>query len=377
MKQTAAVDRACTFPFSLSCERQVLAAAVQQVARGAATSDTTPILQQVLLEADHGTLRLAAMDREISLTSAVPAPGAHSGRITAPARVLYDILDALSATTVSLASDMHHGLTVTAGRARYTLRGLPAATFPAMPPVTPQTRITLHAPALRGLLRKTLFAVATEGAPVLTGALFTWDGARVTLVATDTRRLALAQATATGPARAVSVVMPGRALREAVHLLAGVGGPITVLTDGLHLTLTVGRTQLTARVLDDPFPAYARVLPPETGTRVTVERRALLDALRRAEVVARVGVNRVTVQAAGVALTLTARAHDLGTAREEVAADIDGPALAVGFNAAFLRDALEAYDAPTVTLRMSGPLAPAVLEGDADCRTVIMPMHGG
>lgn len=360
----------------LTCARATLCAAVQHVARAATDGHAQPILQQMLLQVTGGTVTLAATDREVAITSELPAPGADDGWVMAPARILQGILEQLPEGDLILTTDDRQGLIITGARVRYTLRGLPATSFPEIPPVTPVTRITVHASLLRGIIRKTQFALPTEGKPVLLGALLHWDGARLTMVATDTRRLALAQATATGPAQHAAMILPARALREMAHLLTGVTEPVVLLSDGLQLAMRLGRTTLSTRLVEDAYPDYARVLPGSQPTRVLLNRRAVLDALCRIEVVARVGVNRVTLALTEDAVTLTARAHDIGHAREEVAAEVDGPAMTVAFNAAFLREALETYEAAAVTLALAGPHAPAVLEDDDGSRCVIMPMHG-
>src|SRR5205823_12203441 len=72
------------------------------------------------------------------------------------------------------------------------IRGLAAEEFPPLPKFVEDKKVTLPQETIKGMLRKTSFAVSTdESRYVLNGIYFSLKEHKLTMVATDGRRLAL------------------------------------------------------------------------------------------------------------------------------------------------------------------------------------------
>jgi len=362
-----------------TCPKRVFHEALQSISRAVATRSTLPILGNVLLEARNGQLKLVTTDLEIGMTCVLPLDSGEEGAVTVPERIIQDVVGNLPDAELTISADERNLLTVSAAKSKYTIHGLPAEEFPALPMVPTETVLSVPGPVLRDLVRKTLFAADTDEArATLTGCFLTWDGQTATMVATDTHRLAVKHIPATGKfSTPVSVIIPARALQELLRLLGSSEDPVDVHIGEKQVLFSAGRVQLISRLIEGAFPAYERIIPKETQKRVTVNRQQLYDAVRRASIVARAESNKLILRSEDSTLTISAETGEVGRAYEEVPISLEGEPVEIAFNASYLQEVLAVLDTETVDMALSGPLNPGIVraDGEADYLYLVMPMH--
>jgi DNA polymerase-3 subunit beta len=362
-----------------TCSKRVFYEALQSVSRAIATRSTMPILGNVLLEVLEGQLKLVTTDMEIGMTCVLPLDNYVDGAVTVPERILQDVIANLPDAELTISADERNLLTVSAAKSQYTIHGLPADEFPILPEVPSSTVLSFPGPALRDLVRKTLLAASTdESRQILTGCLFSWNGERVTMVATDTHRLSVKRIPATGQyIEDVSIIIPARALHELLRLIGNSEDPVEVHIGANQVLFAAGRVRLVSRLIEGQFPAYERVIPQDLQKRVIVNRQLLFEAVRRAGIVARAESNKITLRSIETTLTIEAETGDIGKAHEEVPITLDGDPVEIAFNAEYLQDILQVLDSETVQIALSGPLNPGLLTApdEGDFQYVVMPMQ--
>lgn len=365
---------------NFTCPKRLFHEALQSVSRAVATRSTLPILGNVLLEAQDGQLKLVTTDLEIGMTCMIPLDDGENGAVTVPERIIQDVVSNLPADAdLNISSDERNLLTISAGKSKYTIHGLPADEFPALPEVPNDTVISFTAQAIRDLVRKTLFAASTDEArAILTGCLLTWDGQTATMVATDTHRLAVKRVAAEGRFnQPVSVIIPARALQELLRQLGNTEEKVEVAVGESQVSFTFGRVKLVTRLIEGQFPAYERVIPTESQKRMVANRQEFYDAVRRASIVARAESNKLILKSEDSTLIITAKTGEVGEAREELTINLEGEPVEIAFNAEYLQDVLGVLDTETVELGLTGPLNPGLLtaNGEPDYIYVVMPMQ--
>jgi len=132
------------------------------------------------------------------------------------------------------------------------------------------------------------------------------------------------------------------------------------------------------RLLEARYPDYQQVIPPDTaGVSLEVKRLVLLEALRRMVVLTNDKYRGVKIQLKGDNLTILLQNPELGEAREEVEVIYQGEEMEVGFNSAYLMDALRAMRSEEVSFSFTEASRPVKITGPADEKylSVIMPMQ--
>lgn len=334
--------------------------------RATASRPTLPTLAGVFVEATADLVRLTATDLGISIQTTVPAKVDEPGAVVLPARRMLDLVRKLDGGEVRIEVGEEHRVSVRWERSRFTLFGMAPRLFPKVPGPGAEHRCTFDAPGLKGLLRRTTFAVARdETRPVLTGVCIEADGERVRAIATDGYRVAIYEsAVVTG--KLPPVIIPGRALAELARILPD-DGPCHLSIHEGHAHFELGSVRLTTRVIEGQYPNILDVIPNDFPRIVLVERERFLQALERAALVSHSAMggerNVVRLQVEAERVLVSAKDAQFGEGQEEIPASVEGPGLTIGFNARYLIEGLRVMDADEVELALIGPVQAARLRG--------------
>lgn len=356
------------------CDRDVLSEALQTVQRGVSTRPGIPALTGVHMEVGEGSLTLTTTDLEVSARLTVDVDGQEAGVALVPARLLADTVKSLSDAPVEFEAD--------AGQARIrcaayegSLRLLPVEDFPTLQTPT-GTRITVDAPAFAEAVGQVARAASRDEArPVLTGVLLEVSREGLTLVATDSYRLAVRELIATAATEAKAIV-PERALSEVGRAAQSIDkGAMELTIDESQVTFTVGGFVLTSRLIEGEFPNYRALLPEASDSRLVASRQQLIDAVKRVGLLARDNTP-VRLEFNQLGVKLSSSSPDVGQAVEAVQGQYEGEDLSAAFNAHYLTDGLAAANGEHVRLEVRDGLKPGIVRGDGDDFTyLVMPVR--
>ncbi len=381
------------------CDRGALAEAIGLVSSVVAARTPRPQLRCVKLTAEtigkSGRLTLAATDAEISIELRLEMVSVErDGTALVPADKLSQIVrnqDTDPTLTIEAEGDITH---VKGVDAHYQLRGFPADEFPDIPGPEEAAKskggFTHRAGEIDELIRRTVFATARENSRyAINGVLIRRDGKQLEFVATDGRRLALAKATLDdADGEQVSVIAAAKALTMLQRLISDEDEPISISVSDNKVVFAIGlaaggpsedcRAVLAANLVEGTFPPYDDVIPKDQDIKVGFDRDVLASAVRRAALLTNEesrGV-RMAFTGADKKLELSSRVPEMGEARIGVdLASFDGTDIEIGFNPAFLTDALKVIDQPDVVFELKAPNKPGLLKAGPSFTYVVMPVN--
>jgi DNA polymerase-3 subunit beta len=342
---------------------------------------TLPILSNVLLRAEESRLELTATDLDVTIACSVEANVGRVGATTLPVKRFFNIVRELAAPSIDLEVDEKQTCVITAGPSYYKINGLPAEEFPPLPKFTEKKRVVVPQDKLRSILRKTSFAISTDETRfVLNGIFFSLKDHKITMVATDGRRLALVDEEVDIPAESDGeFIVPTKAINELNRLLTTTGQVEIKFTDNqaaFALQDDKGFAVLIiSKLIEGNYPNYRQVIPAETKERIALGREELLHALRRAEIMTSEKSNSVKLTFGKNNLSITANTPEVGEARESIAVNYKGKDMAIAFNPGYLMDPLKALDNDEVYLELIDELSPGVLKINGPFLYVLMPMR--
>jgi DNA polymerase-3 subunit beta len=354
---------------------------LQAVQNIVSSRTTLPILSNVLLRGHDGNLELTATDLDVTVCCSVEASMKKAGAITVPVKKLFGIVRELNSGELEFEVDEKNGCKLKSSSSYYRINGLAAEEFPPLPKFSEKKKIVLPQEKLKGMLRRTSFAVSTdETRYVLNGIFFSLKDHKVTMVATDGRRLALTDEEVDLSADSqAEFIVPTKAINELNRLLLGKGEVEIKFTDNqASFTLKDEKgfsVLVVTKLVEGNYPNYKQVIPGETGERVSIVREELLQALRRAEIMTSEKSNSVKLTFSKNNLTITANTPEIGEARESIAINYKGKELSIAFNPAYLMDPLKALDNDEVFLELTDELSPGVVKINGPFLYVIMPMR--
>lgn len=364
----------------LIAERDYLAAALAATGRAVSSRNTLPILSNVLLETGDDRLKLTATDLDTAIRCVIPADIAESGSVAIPAAVFNDVISKLPDAPVSLEL-ADNRVRVRCGKSDYKVLYLPGEDYLFVPEVTEGAELTLPQAALKEMLRLTTFAASNdETRSTLRGVLFEARGNTLTLVATDTYRLAWKQSQlGQGIDAYASAIIPAKPLSELGRLLKDTTEDVVRVHFGeAQVQFETADTTLVSRLLDGQFPNYEKVLRRDTKYKVMLDREEFLDAVRRVHIVAKSGIGypKMVLTIKDDLVELTAESSEVGNAFEEVPAALEGEGFGFAIQSPYVLDVLGALTSEQVTMELGESLNPVFLNpvGDDSYRHVIFAM---
>jgi DNA polymerase-3 subunit beta len=348
----------------LRCDRDLLADALQTVQRGVSTRPGIPALTGVLMVVGEEGLILTTTDLEVTTQVGVPVEASEEGIALVPARLLAEMVKSLPPDTVEIVTDGSQAR-VSCRSFEGTLRPLPAEDFPALR--EPEgIRVTAGAEAFAEAAAQVARAASKDEArPVLTGILLEANREGLTMVATDSYRLAVRELSATGDGEG-TVLVPERALSEAGRA-AGTEekSEVEIILGEAQAAFRVGTLKLTSRLIEEQFPNYQQLMPEPGENRLAANRQELLEAVRRVGLLARES-SPVRLELNALGVRLSSSSPDLGEAVEAVEAGYEGEELTVAFNPNYLGDGLAGVAADRVKVEFRDGLKPAVIRGEGN-----------
>ncbi|HEY3382905.1 MAG TPA: DNA polymerase III subunit beta [Vicinamibacterales bacterium] len=345
-------------------------------------NNTIPVLANVLMEADGEELRFLATDLQVALRSRCAASVAKSGRLTLPAKKLFEIIRVLPETDVRIEQDKS-GVRVAADRFDSRIQTMPAEDFPSLPKATGTPSLVLPSVLFRQMIARTQFATTSDDTRYfLNGVLMVASGSDFSLVATDGHRLALVNAKRDGaaPAEEVRVILPKKTVAELGRLLLEVDGDIQYERQENHLFFTVGDRVLVSRMIEAQFPAFERVVPKGNDKTVEFERERLSSALKRVALLSPERSRAVKFVIEEGKVEVSSSSPEFGEAKETIQADeYKGAPLQIGFNGQYVLQFLDVVDTDKIALELKDEVSQAVMRpiGQAgfDYTYVLMPMR--
>lgn len=338
---------------------------------------TTPILSNVLLDADRNGVKLTATDHQVTLIVQINAQVIQPGKITVLARSLFDIVREINQMELTLSLKENDRIEIIAGQSQFTIPGIAAKDFPQLPDVEEKSNV-VSVEVFQEMMEKTAYAIATDDTRHNLGGIF-FDNSKESaarMVATDGHRLAMIEKNLNIEATTKSVIIPRKGVYE-IKKLIGKDGEMELAIGQKTLCVRKGNETLIVRLIEGDYPDYHRIIPTDSDKFASVSKEALVGALKRVSLLSNERSRGVLIKFSPGRLEISTNNPDLGEAREEIEADYKSESMAIGFNAKYFLEALSVVRDETIILAFRADLSPCIIktEKDSGYLGVVMPMR--
>jgi DNA polymerase III subunit beta len=363
----------------LSTQREELVSKLAVVSRAVSNRAATQALAGILLSASEGKVTLRATDLEMGLQTEVKAEVASEGSVLLPGRLLAEVSRSLAGASTEIEfREAERDVEIRSGESKFHLRVLPVEDFPAFPEPGDDL-LSIPAAALASTAELVARAASRDDMrPVLTGVLVTAAGKEMTMVATDSYRLAVKRTELESEIGGeLEANLPARALRELARILSSESvEDVSVALLQNQAVFIAGSITLNTRLIEGQFPNFRQLLPESYEHDVRLPRPEFLAVTRRVSQLAQRNAPLRLSFAPGE-LTVAAETPDVGDAKETMAAAFEGEPLEIGFNPEFLKEGIESVEGGEVMLRLISPLRPGLLQPvvNDDFRYLVMPIR--
>ena len=346
---------------------------------------TLPILGNVLVKAQEGSIVLITTDLEIELIMSVPCEVIKTGEVTIPARKWLDICQNLSDGSQLKIDLKNERITIQSGKSRFTLSTLPASEFPRFDDITVKNQFTISKKQLKSVFEATHFAMAQQDVRYyLNGLMLEISADQLRAVATDGHRLAIKDTSLSlkvdeGNNQEKQIIIPRKAIQELMRILSEEGDEVSVEISPEYIRLRVNEEDITftSKLIDGRFPDYQRVIPEKQDNFMLADRDLLRQTLSRVAILSNEKYRGIKMVLQADNLQVMANNPEQEEAQDELSVEYSGDQFEIGFNATYLLDSIMAIPNPKVQLTLVDSNSSCLIQSvdDPSAKYVIMPMR--
>jgi DNA polymerase III subunit beta len=359
----------------LSCTKENLHQGLAITSHISTKNVNLPILNNVLLKADGGGLKLISTNLEIAITCSIRGKVEQQGEYTVPSKLFFDYVNLCPDERVDI-DLVDNALSVSCGSSKTKINGIVSTEFPLVPPASDGQSYTVSAANFSRALSQTLFSAATnESRPELSGVFLSFNNpvsgkGSLTLAATDSYRLSEAVIKLSEASDdQKDVIVPQRTLSELNRVFSvfkdDVEAPelVAVVVTDNQVVFRYGGVEITSRTLEGPYPDYKQIIPEKTQTQVIIEKQDLQKAIKTASLFSKTGLFDIYLKTNVGEQSLVTSANDVSRGENSVtlASMIDGADNEIALNFRYLLDGVNAIRAEKVVCSMIDKASPCVI----------------
>lgn len=361
-----------------------LCSRLQTLAKVINSKNSLPILDSFLFEVRNGVLTITASDSENMMQSALELTESDGeGCFAVPNRTVLDAVKELPEQPLTFEVDTQNlTIRILYQNGLYNFTAQNADEYPRMQQLPENAAtISIQATVLADNINRSLFATAQdELRPVMNGIYFDLTPDSLAIVASDGHKLVRNKNFSIKSETPAAFILPKKPATLLKNVLSKDTGDVIIKFDERNAEITFTDGCLTCRLIEGRYPNYNSVIPQNNPNQLTIDRRALIGAIRRVLPFASESSQLIRFHLEAGKLELSSEDIDFATsAREEMPCDYNGQTMNIGFKGSSISEILNNMESDNINIELADPsragiIVPAEQPEDEDILMLIMPM---
>lgn len=366
-------------------EKEVLALELNAVLGSVERKKVVPILANVKLDCKGNKLYITATDMDLFATSVGEVKGEEDGITTVPAHLLYDIVKKtpdgaeikFTYDGEKQTMDVHHG------SSKFKLPCLDPDSFPVINEGGVVSNTKISSKILSALIERVRFAISNDETRYYLNGIYlhTMDNT-LKSVATDGYKLAMF-----GTEKpenfdfAEGAILPKKTIAEVKRIIDADPSisEVEVMFSQNKVKFIFNNTILISKLVDGKFPDYERVIPTGNDKEIKLAKKDLVSIVDRISIIVNEEKSKlIKLTFSQHNLNIQAQTSEGSSGNEDLAVDYDFPEeIIIGFNPAFLLEALSQIEGDDVILDIKNSSSPVMVKDpkNATLLYILMPMR--
>ena len=365
-------------PMKFICSKANLLNGVQTVSRAVPNKTTMSILECILVDTTKGVIKLTANDTDLGIETVIEGDIIEKGQIALDAKIFLDIVRKLPDSDVTLQVDNSMKTIITCEKAKFTIIGKSGEEYTFLPSIERIDSISISQFALKEVVRQTIFSIAeNDSNKVMSGELFELNGNILKVVSLDGHRISIRKINLKENYPSKKVIIPGKTLSEVSKIIPGdADKDVQIFFTGKHVLFEFDQTVVVSRLIEGEFFTIYQMLSSDYETKVTINRRNLLDSIERATLLVKEGDKKPIIISVTDEIMYLKINSTVGSMNEEIEINKQGKDIMIGFNPKFMIDALRVIDDEQIDIYMVNPKAPCFIkDSEENYNYMILPVN--
>lgn len=342
------------------------------------------ILECFLFEIKDGKLTLTASDNTNMMNCTMDLIEYDSdGSFCVPNRIMLTSVKELAEQPIVFDVNLEdNSIKMNYMNGSYSIFGQSANEYPRMKGLEGEaTSTVLPSEVLINNINRTLFATAQdELRMVMNGLYFDLKEDYMAIVASDGHKLVRNRIYGCKTEVPASFILPKKPATLLRNVLAADGSDVTIRFNQSNAEVIYNDGMLSCRLIEGKYPNYNSVIPQDNPNRLTIDRKALISALRRVMPFASESTQLVKLRIANNSLEINSEDIEFATsARENVVCEYGGMPMSIGFKGSALYEICNNLTSDEIVIELADPgragiISPAQQPEGEDVLMLIMPM---
>jgi len=359
------------------CERNILLKEIAIAQEIIASKSTISILSNVYLEAENDSLTIKATDMKVNFETKVPVTVLEPGPATVFGDKFLGILGSVPEGEMEFEyNDNRVKIKTSVKKANFQLKSMDFDKFPEFP-VSGEEYFEMSIKDFKEMVSQTVFAVSDDETRFFMNGVFLEKAeGKLVMVATDGRRLAHISKEIENVQDFAGIIIPPKILNVIIKR-AGDEGLIAISVTNKTIFIRFGSYSLSSVLLEGQFPNYRRVIPEEQTSSFTVNRKEMLDALKRVALLVEQKSYRIYVGLKPEAMNIYSEEGEIGDAKEEIPCKFEGEEIVLALNYRYMEEPFKVINSEEICISFTNPSKAITIEPvpKADFFHIVMPMQ--
>lgn len=343
------------------------------------TKNAISILSNVLLHAENGTLTIKATDIKVNFETKIPVEIIEPGSTTVYCDKFMSIISSLPSGEIEFdQTDIKINIRSITKKAKFQLKSIASDKFPEFSSPDNVSFFDIPVRDFKEMITQTVFSVSDdETRYFMNGVYMEKKDDSLLFVATDGRRLAyIKKNLGVSIPDFKGVIIPPKIL-SIIQKRASDEGPISLGVGDKTVFFRFNNYDFSSVLIEGQFPNYSRVIPEQQTNFFEVEKKDLIEALKRVSLLVEQKSRRIFLSVAPGNLTISSQETEIGTAREEIPCQYNGPEIAIAVNYLYIEEPVKVIGSERVKIEFTEAMKAITLKADpeTDFFHIIMPMQ--
>lgn len=361
------------------CLQENLIKGLHIVSHLAGKNTTLPILNNILIHAKDGEITLTTTNLEIGVNCKIRGKVKKEGKCTVQARLLTEFVSLLPKENVLLNYE-NNKLNIKCVKDKTSINTLSADDFPLIPSIDSKNKYVVKVKELRNALSKVVFTVATDTTrPEISGALFSIENKKITIVGTDSYRLAEKTINLEETSADQKIIIPIETIQEVLRIMGDTEEEsIDFYLEENQILFKLDNIELVSRLTEGSYPDYKQIIPSGSKTKAEIDIREFTQAVKRISLFCKPGINDIKLNFTPNKneIIISSISDQLGEGMTSISSKIKGEENEITFNYRYLLDGLNNILGNELTLEINDSGSPGLMKSDKDQEYIyiIMPI---
>lgn len=359
------------------CTQENFKKAIINSERIVSKQNTLPILNNILLEAEGGYLKISATNLEIGIEIKIGAKIEKKGKITIPARLLSSFSTNLIEGENINIEVIDQNLKIKNGHTNAIIKGFSAEDFPLIPQKNTEFILNIGIDKLKDIFSKILISIAhNESRQELTGMNIVFKENELFFAATDGFRLSeyilkIGENEVNREKynefmeKIKNIIVPINTLIELNRIISNNidNAAVRVFIEEGQIFFELGGIKIVSRLINGKYPEYKHIMPETYKTTIIGDKKILQNALKMAGVFVNNKSSEVVlkINAEDKKVLIDTKSVEVGENSTEIKFEVQGESQEIVFNLKYLIEGINVVSTDRIALLANSDASPVAI----------------